>query len=989
MCGPSPGTYPFTVDVWDGSYPHLIIRQIFTITVTPGISFYSSALRGGTVGQAYSNMLLHSNGTAPYHYALTSGTLPPGIQLNGNTGALAGTPTVMGNYGFRVTVTDAAGLTGYGDFTIAIEGPTFTIQPGTLPEGRVGTPYPTITFTASGGVAPYKFAPYVSAPPDGLTLSEAGVLSGTPTRGAYDASVLNLKVTDAVGNYVTISLTFLIRPALDITPATLFDGELNVQYSQPLTATGFHDDVRLSIVSGSLPPGISLAKVNIWTTMVEGQPTKAGAYTFTVRALDSAGWTFSRPYTINIPDPQQAALIVEPSSLPSARVGESYNQTISAGNGVMPYTFTVASGLLPPGLTLTNSGWLTGNFTTAGTFSFRVNVSDSSNRKASKDYTILVFSGPLTVSPDSIPDAEVGKDFSFTFTASGGTPPYSFMSMIGTPQGMMVSSAGVLSGKPMVGGAYNMRIRATDSLGNTGSRDYTFKIGGSIIVIQPETLPAAKWGEPYSARVSATGGTAPYVFKLYGDLPRGLTLYPDGLIAGTPDRAASNPCVIYATDSTGGQGERHYTVEYIAPPFIVEPLTLKDGTVNVFYWDNIIVQQDVLPVQFSVSNGILPPGLVPEVISGFSWNLKGVPTASGTYPFRLTVSSASKGSVSVDYTIKIAPQTILVGPQTLPSGIVFAPYSADLTASGGTPPYTFSVSLGSLPAGLSMSPAGALRGTTDLRDTFMFTVTAADSKGATGTKTCVILVADGTLSLAPLDLLSGTIHRAYSAIFSASGGKSPYTFSLATGKLPRGLTLAAGGQLSGTPEESGTFLVRIMARDSVGAAGLRDYQVRIIGETITIGPNTLPDAYLGKPYSAHLTASGGTPPYKFELTSATWNAGLKINPDGSITGTPSGTTTGQFTFMVIVTDANGSSNSRSFQINVLSGTFTLLPDSLPSAVNGAVVRCRAVGGRRRVPVHFQAGFGNSSARAAIGRAGTSIRNAEPGRYVQVPAGGER
>jgi uncharacterized protein (TIGR03437 family) len=929
-----PGTYPFTVEVWDGSYPQQIIRQIFTITVTPGISVYSSALRGGTVGQAYSDKILHSNGTAPYRYALTSGSLPPGIQLNGNTGALAGTPTVMGDYAFRVTVTDAAGLTGYGDCTIAIAAPNIRIQPGTLPEGRVGTPYPTTTFTASGGVAPYKFTPYVSPPPDGLTLSEAGVLSGTPTRGSSSLSGLNIKVTDAMGNYVTFSLEFLIRPALDITPATLFDGELNVPYSQYLIATGFHDDVTLSIVSGSLPPGIWMSKVNNWTRSFDGTPSKAGAYRFTVRASDSAGWIFSRPYTINIPDPQQAPLVVEPSSLPSARVGESYSQTISAGNGVMPYTFTVASGLLPPGLTLTSSGWLTGNFTTAGTFSFRVNVSDSSNRTASKDYTILVFSGPLAVSPDSIPDAEVGKDFSFTFAASGGTPPYTFMSMIGTPQGMMVSTAGVLSGKPMAGGSYNMRIRATDSLGNTGSRDYTFKISGSIIVIQPETLPAAKWGEPYSARVTATGGTAPYVFKSYGCFPMGLTLYQDGLIAGTPTGLGSNPCVVYATDSTGGYGERRYSVEYIAPPFSVSPLTLKDGTVNVFYWDTILVQQDVMPVQFSVSNGMLPPGLAVEVVSGFSWNLKGVPTTPGTYPFRLTVTSASKGSVSVDYTVKIAPQAILIGPETLPNGIWFAPYSIDFTASGGTPPYIFAVSSGSIPAGLALSAAGALRGTADQMGSVMFTVTATDSKGATGTKACVIVVGEGTLKLSPVDIPTGVIHKLYSMTFSATGGKTPYTFSVATGTLPRGLSLATGGTLSGTPEQSGTFQVRIMVRDSAGAAGLRDYQVRITGDTITIGQSTLPDAYLGKPYSAQLTASGGTPPYKFELSSGNWNAGLKINADGTITGVPSGTTTGQSSFMVLATDANGSYGFGNCQINILSGTFALLPESLPSAVTG-------------------------------------------------------
>lgn len=933
----SPGGYPIMVTAKDSSVPQQTIQGRFVIRVLAGLSVGPATLISGVVGSAYSDQLRADGGTPPYSFSVTSGNLPQGLQLSRGTGALSGTPTLMGAYSFRVTATDSKGLTGYADCIMDVRGPSFSVTPGpNLRDGRVGAPYAPITFTTGGGIAPYRYTLFSGVLPDGLSLNAQGILAGTPTRdGSYNFEV---KVADQPGNFVVVNLYLTIKRSLNILPVTLSDGTLNTAYAESLQADGFLPDVTLSISAGTLPPGLSLSKnPGSGAYLLGGSPRTAGTYAFTVQARDSANSTFSRSYTIKILQPNQIPLEVRPESLPPGRIGESYAQTIVAWDGRAPWVVRVASGSLPSGLTLAASGSLSGAPASAGTYNFTAEVRDAENRTGSRAYTLYIFSGPLTVLPATLSDASVGQDYSVTFSASGGTPPYTFVPLLGAPQGILWYGAeGALRGKPMVGGTYTLRIQATDSLGNTGTRDYTLKIIGAIIAIQPESLPAAQWAVPYSVRLSASGGVAPYSFRSSCNFPAGLTLSLDGLLSGTPTRSGSNPCVIWAQDSSGGYGERRYTLEYRAPAFTLSPLALDDGKVNVFYWRDIAAVGANAPVRFTITNGSLPPGLTADLRTSGYLNIVGAPTAAGTYSFRVTATDATGVSVSADYTIKVTGQPIMLGPDTLPAGVVSLPYSANLSASGGTPPYTFSADPWELPGGLTLSASGGLRGTLAASGNFGFTVEATDSRGLKGTKYFGLVVSAATLTLTPLELPVGVLRRSYTASLSASGGNPPYNYSLAQGTLPRGLALSAGGLLAGTPESAGTFDIRIVVRDAAGAVGSRGYQLRVTGDTITLGPGALPDAYLGQPYSARLTASGGTSPYTFAITyGQSWSADLSLNADGTITGTPSGSGTGTLSFTVIATDANGSYGYRDFQIKLRSaGSLTLLPATLPPAVVG-------------------------------------------------------
>ena len=399
---------------------------------------------------------------------------------------------------------------------------------------------------------------------------------------------------------------------------------------------------------------------------------------------------------------------------------------------------------------------------------------------------------------------------------------------------------------------------------------------------------------------------------------------------------------IDSQDSVGGVGSADYTFTVAGNnSLLLSLLSLSGGTVGQGYSQTIDAQPSAtnltFPMHWTISNGALPPGLSLDLSFPDRVSIVGYPTTAGTYPFHLTGTDSAGLTAGWDYSITIVAPAISISPATLRPGTVSVQYSVTFTASGGTPPYTFSLPNGSIlvfsPAQLSSS--GTLLFTPLAPGVSSFTIQVTDSTGTKSSRDYQLTIGAATLSITPAQLPSGTIRQTYAATLTASGGTAPYTFSVTGGTLPNGVSLGAAGSLNGTPQKAGNFSVSITAADSVGAASSRSYQMVIAGDTITLGPASLPDALGNQPYFAQLTASGGTGPYTFTMPSATnWAAGMVVNPDGTITGTPPAGTTALLSFTAQATDANGSTGVHVFQINLRSGqvTLTFAPASLPSAV---------------------------------------------------------
>jgi hypothetical protein len=216
---------------------------------------------------------------------------------------------------------------------------------------------------------------------------------------------------------------------------------------------------------------------------------------------------------------------------------------------------------------------------------------------------------------------------------------------------------------------------------------------------------------------------------------------------------------------------------------------------------------------------MLPPGLILA-----NCKISGTPTKEGCFTFSVTVTDANGNTNSIRYTICVC--AITISPPVLPDGSICGPYHQQLTASCGTPPYTFSVPPGTLPAGLSLSSAGLLSGTPSMIGSTTFTVTATDSTFDTGTITYTLLVTGG-LTLSPDILPMGTPGVPYNETITASGGTAPYTFIVSSGALPTGLSLSPAGVISGTPTASGTFAFCVTATDTNGCTGMRCYTITV------------------------------------------------------------------------------------------------------------------------------------------------------------------
>jgi Putative Ig domain len=263
----------------------------------------------------------------------------------------------------------------------------------------------------------------------------------------------------------------------------------------------------------------------------------------------------------------------------------------------------------------------------------------------------------------------------------------------------------------------------------------------------------------------------------------------------------------------------------------------------------------------------------------------------------------------------------------LTAGTINTAYSLALAATGGTAPYTWSIPTGALPKGLSLSSSGVISGTPTVAGSTSVTIQIADAESTpqTATLAATLVISDGTVSITTSSPLpQGTLNATYSTTLAASGGTSPYLWSITTGTLPTGLTLnSSTGVISGTPTIYGTFNFTVQATDSAStpqsvSAAL---ELQISGGTLSITTNAIAAGQQGQAYSFQLTATGGIPPYTWSIDpTAPLPAGLTLSPSGLISGTPAGASNSNPGFIVMGSVTTNPANLNLF-INPVASTF--------------------------------------------------------------------
>jgi hypothetical protein len=291
-----------------------------------------------------------------------------------------------------------------------------------------------------------------------------GVISGTPT--AAGTSLFTVRVQDSAGLADTQALSITINqpappPAPNITTTTLPGGTIGQFYNQTLQATGGTGGLTWSIAAGNLPAGLNL---NQTTGVISGTPiVPADTSTFTVRVADAAGQddTQALSITINLVNPP----VITTTTLPGGTVGQAYNQTLQASGGILGLTWTLSGGSLPAMLSLSPAGVISGTPTNTGTSNFTVRVSDTLNQSDTQDLSITV-SAVLTITTNSLPDAEVGKAYHKMLQRSGGVAPFTWSVTPPLQNNLSLNPAtGEISGTPEAGtdGTYTLTFTVQDS----------------------------------------------------------------------------------------------------------------------------------------------------------------------------------------------------------------------------------------------------------------------------------------------------------------------------------------------------------------------------------------------------------------------------------------------------------------------------------------------------------------------------------------------
>ncbi len=313
-------------------------------------------------------------------------------------------------------------------------------------------------------------------------------------------------------------------------------------------------------------------------------------------------------------------------------------------------------------------------------------------------------------------------------------------------------------------------------------------------------------------------------------------------------------------------------------PPSVTTTSLPRATVGDPYNLTLTAHSGAPPVVWRVSDGSLPPGMV---LNGSTGVISGTPTSAGTYTFTVTPTDhVGQTGAAHSFSITVVPAPLVISTSTLPGGTVGSAYHGQLNATGGTKPYTWSVSSGSLPAGLTLnSSTGAISGTPTAGGTSSVTFQGRDAGGQTTSLKATITIVKPALSVSTASLPSGELEEAYDARLSASGGIQPYTWAVTSGALPQGLSLnTSTGEISGTPVVNGSFPFTAQATDSLGTTATANLTI-----TVTAPSSLLPNG-VG-------TFEGATEPASAWDTNFSQSNGT-VNNDQCLTAGTSGNQSG-------------------------------------------------------------------------------------------------
>lgn len=771
--------------------------SVITLTQTLGIT-------PAAVTMAVNNSTTFSavGGVAPFTYSILSG----GGSINSSSGAFTA-PATAGTV--VVQVTDSLSATATANVTVNA---ALAISPSAITKAVSSSQI----FSATGGVTPYSFS-IVSG--GGSINSSSGAFTAPASAGT-----VVVRVTDALSNISNSTVT--IVSTLTMTPV-----------SKTLSVNNVFS---FSGVGGQLPYTYSIASGGGSINSATGSyaaPASAGIAV--VRVTDAIGQTADSSVTIN------AALTISPASIIKA---VNAGHTFSATGGVSPYTYSIVSG---GGSINTSTGIFTAP-TSAGAVVVR--VTDSLSNTSDSNVTVM---SSVVISPMAL---TLAVNNSTLFSASGGLVPYTYSIVSGG--GTVNAGTGAFTAP---NSASTTVLRVTDSLGQTS--DATITINASV-TISPATVSLAVNNTNV---FSASGGVSPYTYSIVSG--GGSINSSSGLFTAP---AGSGNVTVRVTDALSNTSDAMITVN---PALAISPVTLNVVTNGT---QTFSASGGVSPYTYSVVSG---GGSINASTGAFT-----APASTGTVVVRVTDSllNTSNSTVTVVSPVVISPTTMTLAVNN----------STTFSATGGVNPYTYSIVSGggsiNISTGVFSAPATA--GTVVVR----VTDSLSQVSNATVTVNAAVSILPASVTLAVNNTTT----------FSATGGVSPYTYSIVTG----GGSINAVSGVFTAPASAGSVVVRVT--DSL----LNSSNTTVtVNSAIAISPAALT---LAVNNTTTFSATGGVSPYTYSIVSG----GGSINAVSGVFTAPASTGS----VVVRVTDSLLNSADATVTVNP---ALVISPATLTTSVN--------------------------------------------------------
>jgi len=609
-----------------------------------------------------------------------------------------------------------------------------------------------------------------------------------------------------------------------ITTTSVPNGFISQPYVQLLLSQNRSGPITWSVVSGVLPPGLSLfgtvppgiSPGAGASGLLFGTPTATGSFTFTLQATDGVS-TATGTFTINV---SLAPLVFTSNTMPTASAGRGYSQPLPVMGGTLPYTVTQTGGTLPPGLALSSNGLLSGTPATAGVFTFTVSVTDASATPQTATQTLTIAINTLFITTTALPNGIVGVPYNTPISTSGGTLPLSFsQANTAFPPGLAIqqpaanSHNGALAGTPTLAGHYTFSESVSDSSNpaQTATQYY-------VMDVSPAGTSAPATVSFVSQPLNSIGGQLLIGRPIIVNVTDATSAPVSGALVAMNFNAAP-PCssatlggtLTAITNGNGNAVFRDLTIDRGQLGYTLLASAGSASAVSQPFTVNGFCDTGNLSTARSLNtNTLLPNGKV-LIAGGFGGALGGVLNTAELYDPSTGLFSptgnmtATRGFHSA--TLLPNGQVLIAGGQNsagqLQTSELYDPASGVFTATGN-----LNVARAAHTATLILSGkvlvAGAGSASAELYDpalgvfTFTGNMNAARSQNtATLLANGTVLIAGGTGSVNPL--ATAEVYDPILGSFSATGSMSLPRSVHAAALLPDGRVLVVGGATSISP----------------------------------------------------------------------------------------------------------------------------------------------------------------------------------------------